>query len=168
MDDFTEVNTMLEKNFFHPNWQVRKKIVECYDILYQRNLVTLDEIQNILKNDFLQTSNGFDMNFLLKSEIKHTFQKESNIKFTDELREIIFSSKTKEEKIEQLTSIKKNGGQLSTKELVDLLLSYTPEDFFSQQQQIIQSSSMTEEEKKKEITRLLKYKTSHLELSQSK
>lgn len=168
IDDFTKINALLEQNFFHPNWQVRKKIVECYDILYQRNLVKLEEIQTILKNDFLQTSNGFDMNFLLKSEIKHTFQKEANIKFTDVLREIIFSTQTKEEKIDALKSIDTKGGELSTKELIDLLLSYTPEDFFSQQQQSIQSSSMTEEEKKAELARLLKYQTSHLELSQSK
>ena len=73
MDDFSSINELLKKNFFHPNWQVRKKIVECYDILYQRKLVTLEDIQSILKNDFLQTSNGFDMDFLLKSEIKGIF-----------------------------------------------------------------------------------------------
>ncbi|MAA77647.1 MAG: hypothetical protein CL916_00180 [Deltaproteobacteria bacterium] len=168
MDDFPSINELLKQNFFHPNWQVRKKIVECYDILYQRNLVTLKEIQDILKNDFLQTSNGFDMDFLLKSEIKTIFQKESNRKFTDELRSIIFSSQTKKDKETRLITMEKTNSLLTTKEIVDQLLSYTPADFFTHRQESIQSSSMTEEEKEQELSRLLKYQTSHLEISKSK
>lgn len=168
MDDFASINELLKQNFFHPNWQVRKKIVECYDILYQRDLVTLEEIQDIVQNDFLQTSNGFDMEFLLKSEIKDIFQRESNRKFTDELRAIIFSSQSKEEKVKRLESMDKSRSHLTTKEIIDLLLSYTPEDFFSQRQEYIRSSAMTEEEKKQELNRLLTYQTSHLELSKSK
>ena len=71
--DFSSVEPFFQRNYFHPSWQVRKKIVECFALLIERGLVDRERIREILTFEFLQTSNGFAVEFQLKGEIKKVF-----------------------------------------------------------------------------------------------
>ena len=73
-ESFAAVEPIFQQNYFHPSWQVRKKIVECFQLLIERNLVDIDRIREILTFEFLQTSIGFSVEFQLKSEIKQLFK----------------------------------------------------------------------------------------------
>jgi hypothetical protein len=70
---FSDVEPLLKQNYFHPSWQVRKKIVECFALLIERGVVERERVREILTYEFLQTSNGFAVEFQLKSEIKKVF-----------------------------------------------------------------------------------------------
>ena len=104
-DNFTEIESVFSNNYFHPNWQVRKEIISCFDMLLQRNVLTLDEVQHILSTQFLQTSNGFNMHFQLKQEILHLFQQEPRKILEKDINSLIFSTddvSQKQVKLEQI------------------------------------------------------------------
>ena len=104
-ETFTEIESIFAKNYFHPNWQVRKEIIACFGLLLKRKVLTLEQVQKILNTQFLQTSNGFTMQFQLKQEMVQLFQQEPKKILEKDMRELIFSTDTtsqKQDKIEQI------------------------------------------------------------------
>ena len=65
-----------------------------------------------MTHEFLQTSNGFDVEFLLKSEIKQLFQQEQNAELSNELLEIMTSPM--ERKVQALKELSKHPGSDSS------------------------------------------------------
>lgn len=161
VDDFSEIKPHLEANYFHPNWQVRKRIVECYQILQQRKRINIATVQQILTHEFLQTSNGFDMDFLLKSEIKNLFQQEKSIRFTNDLKTILFSSSSQQEKETSLRAMHIPNLSLRSKEIISQMLSFSPEEFYHHEQKQILSSEMNPEEKQQALVALDSFAQQH-------
>jgi heat shock protein HspQ len=87
---FAQVESYLRDNYFHPNWKVRMTIVSCFDRLIERKIMTTEHVRSEL-TDFLQTSNGFDMHFALKSEIRSTIQKNEKEQIVDDFQHILNS-----------------------------------------------------------------------------
>ena len=101
---FEELRSSFVANYFHPNWQVRQRLIACFASLLKRNLILKEEIQTILTKEFLQTSNGFTMQFELKEEILDLFQKEPREVVTQQLRLLIAddSIEDKQSQMEEL------------------------------------------------------------------
>ena len=87
-----EIRNEFEQNYFHPNWQVRRQLITCFDRLMQRKVVTSDFVSTVLRDQFLHTSNGFEMNFLLKEEIRTVFQRERQLEITTQLQELLLTA----------------------------------------------------------------------------
>ena len=62
---FADIEKDFQRNYFHPNWKVRHGIVCCFGRLIERGLLNPDRVAKELEG-FLQTSNGFNMHFVLK------------------------------------------------------------------------------------------------------
>ena len=121
--DFDEIRDAFEANYFHPNWQVRKRIVECFAEMQKNSKIDNSEVEDILNNRFLQTSNGFETHFQLKEEIIQVYQQESRETFVEDLRTVIYSEMSPDEKTTQLdtltTSAKEKGLELDIQEVLE-------------------------------------------------
>ena len=121
--DFDEIRDAFEANYFHPNWQVRKRIVECFAEMQKNTKIDNSEVEDILNNRFLQTSNGFETHFQLKEEIIQVYQQESRETFVEDLRTVIYSEMSPDEKTTQLdtltTSAKEKGLELDIQEVLE-------------------------------------------------
>lgn len=100
--DFSEIEASFQKNYFHSNWQVRRSIISCFGILIERGILRKERVEEILQTEFLQTSNGFQMRFLLKEEMREIFQKEPRSQFANNFRETCANAQIPMEKIEDL------------------------------------------------------------------
>ena len=100
--DFSEIEASFQKNYFHPNWQVRRSIISCFGVLIERGILDTARVQKILQTEFLQTSNGFQMRFLLKEEMRDIFQQEPRTQFANNFRETCSEANLPLEKIEAL------------------------------------------------------------------
>ncbi len=140
--DFSEIREPFEANYFHPNWQVRKRIVECLAELQKDGRIEKGEVEDILNNRFLQTSNGFDTHFQLKEEIIQVYQQESREAFVKEFKSVIYSGVGTEEKSTQLQSLsgkaKEQGLELGLHDVLDEVKNAVPQnhslvDFYREQ-----------------------------------
>ena len=85
---FDDVADLFRQNYFHPNWKVRKNIVECFERLFDKDILTQKDISEELKN-LLQTSNGFQMHFKLKDQIRSTMQKDGQQQLIKNLSQVL-------------------------------------------------------------------------------
>jgi hypothetical protein len=100
--DFSEIELSFQRNYFHSNWQVRRSIISCFGILIERGVLSKKRVQEILQTEFLQTSNGFQMRFLLKEEMRDIFQKEPRTQFANNFRRTCADAQIPMDKIEDL------------------------------------------------------------------
>lgn len=100
--DFSEIEASFQKNYFHPNWQVRRSIISCFGVLIERGILDKERVQKILQTEFLQTSNGFQMRFLLKEEMRDIFQQEPRSQFASSFRTTCSEVNLPMQKIEAL------------------------------------------------------------------
>jgi len=85
---FSEIEKDFRRNYFHPNWKVRHSIVSCFGRLIERGL--LDEKQvSVELESFLQTSNGFNMHFVLKNEIRSVAQKTEKEQLVEDMKNML-------------------------------------------------------------------------------
>jgi UDP-N-acetylglucosamine--N-acetylmuramyl-(pentapeptide) pyrophosphoryl-undecaprenol N-acetylglucosamine transferase len=101
---------LLQQNYFHPNWKVRQGIMKNFATLMRRGLMTKKEVEEELPN-ILQTSNGFDMNFRLKREIRSTLQKKDKEVLVERVQSLLSTQENKRstslQEIESLRSFAK-------------------------------------------------------------
>jgi len=102
---FDEIKEEFEVNYFHPNWQVRKRLVACFADLNKRGLLSSDDLKDILENRFLQTSHGFDTQFQLKKELIGVYQREKIEKIEQDVSHSFTDNSSPEDKIESLKEI---------------------------------------------------------------
>jgi len=107
---FEEIQREFESNYFHPNWQVRRQLISCFGRLITRGIVSSEFVSTELRDKFLHTSNGFEMNFLLKEEIRSVFQREKQQELASRLQQLLLSNtpdgQTREEYVnEQLQTL---------------------------------------------------------------
>ena len=100
--DFSEIESSFQKNYFHPNWQVRRSIISCFGVLIERGILEQEHVQRILQSEFLQTSNGFQMRFLLKEEMRDIFQQEPRSQFATNFRTTCSEANLSLQKLEAL------------------------------------------------------------------
>lgn len=103
--DFEEIRTDFEANYFHPNWQVRERMVESFVHLKKSNKIEDAELRDILENQFLHTSYGFDTHFRLKEEMIQLYQMEDREHFVQEFKGVIYSEGSIEDKVTQLQTL---------------------------------------------------------------
>ena len=103
--DFQEIKADFEANYFHPNWQVRERIVESFVHLKKSNKIEDAELRDILENRFLHTSYGFDTHFRLKEEMIQLYQMEDREHFVQEFKGVIYSEGSVEDKVTQLQTL---------------------------------------------------------------
>ena len=103
--DFEEIRTDFEANYFHPNWQVRERMVESFVHLKKSNKIEDSELRDILENQFLHTSYGFDTHFRLKEEMIQLYQMEDREHFVQEFKGVIYSEGSIEDKVTQLQTL---------------------------------------------------------------
>ena len=101
-DKFEEIRNDFEANYFHPNWQVRQRMVEAFIHLKKTGKIMEEELQDILENRFLHTSYGFDTRFRLKEGMIQLYQLEEREHFVKEFKEVIYSESSVESKTSQL------------------------------------------------------------------
>ena len=85
---------LLQENYFHPKWKVRQGIMKNFATLMKRGLMTKQEVEDELPN-ILQTSNGFDMNFRLKREIRNTLQKQDKEILVERVQSLLSTQEQK-------------------------------------------------------------------------
>ena len=99
---FDEIRADFEANYFHPNWQVRERMVEAFVHLKKTEKISEEELRDILENRFLHTSYGFDTLFRLKEGMIQLYQLEEREHFLQEFKEVIYSEHSVESKATQL------------------------------------------------------------------
>jgi UDP-N-acetylglucosamine--N-acetylmuramyl-(pentapeptide) pyrophosphoryl-undecaprenol N-acetylglucosamine transferase len=124
---FAQIESHLRDNYFHPNWKVRMNIVSCFDRLIERKVMTTEQVREELK-DFLQTSNGFDMHFALKSEIRNTIQKNKKEQIVDDLQDLLNSTDSiKDARLQQMKEFSyKHNIAMNITEVLDKLTEKEP------------------------------------------
>ena len=113
---FEDVRDVFRANYFHPNWNVRKSIISCFSRLQTRGLMTQEEVEEELKN-ILQTSNGFNMEFELKEEIRDTVQKSNQKILVNDLQALFPTDHTRLDEI--ITFAKKNNIVMNITDVLD-------------------------------------------------
>jgi hypothetical protein len=104
-NSFGEIRKDFEANYFHPNWQVRERMVESFVHMKRTGKIEEGELRDILENRFLHTSHGFDTHFRLKEEMIQLFQMEEREHFVKEFKEVIYLDGSFEIKASQLQSL---------------------------------------------------------------
>ena len=109
VEDYDSYENLTKRHFFHPNWQVRKTIISSLYRLKRRGILTESQISDkdtgILRK-ILQTSNGFNMVFELKQEIRDYAQEDARDEVVNQLRSLLES--TDQEKLKSLAEMAKD------------------------------------------------------------
>ena len=104
-ESLEDILPLLRDNYFHPNWMVRQSIMKIFTTLMKRKIMSKEEVEAELPN-ILQTSNGFDMNFQLKQEIRSMIQKQDKDLLVERVQALLSTQEQKRNvSIQEIESI---------------------------------------------------------------
>ena len=123
---FSAIEKDFQRNYFHPNWKVRHGIVSCFGRLIERGLIDAKRVSQELEN-FLQTSNGFNMHFVLKNEIRSVAQKNEKEQLVEDMKNMLGDALTNN--VQKLKEKKEFAGKHNlAMNITELLEKLTDED----------------------------------------
>ena len=125
VDSWEAISADFRANYFHPKWKLRKKLVSCFARLHSRGFLSEQQLQDEFSK-ILPTSNGFDMHFQLKQEIKDTLSNLKRAQAESEFKQKLSEYNGDAQKGHQLEALimtyRRHGRSLDLKRALDTII----------------------------------------------